>query len=200
MSSIQATAALPTTTRRQVQAADVAILTRIYDADVNLAVWQRSLSQQVSAYANWLLEQPLGFSWQEAIGVSQALPRAQEALPAHEHKEAFVADLAEIIDMYCCLFELDAVGLRLRVLGRAMCPKFHSDRVPCRLVTTYGGAGTQWRSQQSGDDADVQQISDGAVALLKGDAWRGNEGQGLLHRSPALAPRQKRLLLTLDFG
>ena len=42
------------------------------------------------------------------------------------------------------LFELKSVGLRLTALGHAMCPRFHVDRVPCRLATTYFGSATEW--------------------------------------------------------
>lgn len=36
--------------------------------------------------------------------------------------------------------------------------------------------------------------------LLKGDGWHNNEQAGLVHRSPALASNEKRLVLTLDFS
>jgi len=42
-------------------------------------------------------------------------------------------------------------------------------------------------------------LSTGDVALLKGESWLGNEGGGLVHRSPGLSNKKKRLLLTLDF-
>ncbi len=102
-----------------------------------------------------------------------------------------------------------------------MCPKFHVDRVPCRLVTTYSGVATEWLSHQrvdraklgvgsqsladdeSGlyrDNKDIQQLNSGDIALLKGEAWLGNEGGGLVHRSPDINNQNKRLLLTLDFN
>jgi hypothetical protein len=38
-----------------------------------------------------------------------------------------------------------------------------------------------------------------AVGLMKGENWDGNEGQGLVHRSPQpTAVQPRRLLLTLD--
>ena len=37
------------------------------------------------------------------------------------------------------------------------------------------------------------------VALLKGESWGGNQGAGLIHRSPQILEEKKRLLLTLDF-
>ena len=101
-----------------------------------------------------------------------------------------------------------------------MCPKFHVDRVPCRLVTTLLGTATEWlpndkvnRSKlgaggkgladsDSGimqSPLDIKQLNPGDVALLKGEAWYNNEMRGLVHRSPMVLNNEKRLLLTLDF-
>ena len=49
------------------------------------------------------------------------------------------------------------------------------------------------------DNALIEQIVSGEVALLKGEKWHGNEGFGLIHRSPQLAPGERRLILTLDW-
>ena len=46
---------------------------------------------------------------------------------------------------------------------------------------------------------DIQQMTLADVALLKGEAWQGNQGAGLVHRSPALPKGQHRLFLSLDF-
>jgi hypothetical protein len=48
--------------------------------------------------------------------------------------------------------------------------------------------------------SDVELMNVGDVALLKGEAWQGNEGRGLIHRSPINSGGHKRLLLTLDFA
>jgi len=130
-------------------------------------------------------------------------------------------DITEIVDMFCCLFDLKQVGLRLTTLNRAMCPKFHVDRVPCRLVTTYNGAATQWLPHQtvnreklgaggqgkSDEESglydtqnEIKNLNIGDIALLKGESWIGNEGAGLVHRSPTATNNEKRLLLTLDFN
>ncbi|MEF1229663.1 DUF1826 domain-containing protein, partial [Vibrio fortis] len=50
------------------------------------------------------------------------------------------------------------------------------------------------------DESDVQQLSCGDVALLKGGARIGNEETALVHRSPMVSARENRLLLTVDFG
>ena len=101
-----------------------------------------------------------------------------------------------------------------------MCPRFHVDRVPCRLLTTYHGIATEWiphtfadrKKLGSGNQGmsdeqsgliqtlnEIQQLNTGEVALLKGEAWEENEDKGLIHRSPILQNGSKRLLMTLDF-
>jgi hypothetical protein len=100
-----------------------------------------------------------------------------------------------------------------------MCPRFHFDRIPCRLVTTYHGKATEWLphrvvdrsklgngNQGQPDDKsglfhhknDIHRLKEGDVALLKGEKWQGNEGAGLVHRSPPVLSGEYRLLLTLD--
>lgn len=123
--------------------------------------------------------------------------------------------------MFQCLFDADTIAVRLVRLQRAMCPRFHTDKIPCRLVTTYHGTGTEWLGEDaitreylghgangrpdhsSGlikEGASVQRLNPFDVGLLKGDAWPENEGHGLVHRSPAADENDRRLLLTLDFA
>lgn len=78
-----------------------------------------------------------------------------------------------------------------------MCPRFHVDHVPARLICTYAGPGSEWLTAP--DAVQVEQLSTGYVAVLKGERWLGNEGHGLVHRSPAVPAGQRRLMLTLDW-
>ena len=101
-----------------------------------------------------------------------------------------------------------------------MCPRFHADNVKCRLVTTYIGPATQWLSHhkvnraklghgnegktdaESGlfsKNSDIQQLCPGHIALLKGESWDGNQGAGIVHRSPHEEGNYKRLYMTIDF-
>jgi Protein of unknown function (DUF1826) len=125
--------------------------------------------------------------------------------------------------MFSHLFELENVGLRFGMLDKAMCPKFHVDHVPCRLVCTYGGIGTEFLqdtfvnraklgSGSGGLSDDVSGLIKGdmdaistmpayGIGLLKGSKWEGNEQNGAVHRSPKLSEKSpRRLLLTLDFA
>ena len=196
------------------------VLTQIYEQDINLSCYQRSLSPLVIEYSQ-ILKESSHLNIRSVVTMKALEDQLFSLLPDHSAKAAFVADLMFIIEMYACLFELDEVGLRLQVLDRAMCPRFHTDKLGCRLVTAYQGAGTEWLDEhyldrsklgagngglpdeKSGLYADQEQINQatvGDVLLLKGDGWFGMEGKGVVHRSPAVPSGQKRLVATLDFA
>jgi len=205
--------------RRAVESPNTDALAEIYQEDVNIAIWQRSLSPSILSAARGLLCSNHLFRISTPVAPENTFERINEALGSGEQAQLLSRDVEEIVSMFCYLFELEEVGLRLTTLDRAMCPKFHVDRVPCRLVTTYSGIATEWLAHDIVDRAklgtgsqgksdadsglyqhqsDIQQLIAGDVAVLKGESWVGNEGAGLVHRSPNLANQEKRLLLTLD--
>ena len=51
----------------------------------------------------------------------------------------------------------------------------------------------------SDSENDIKQLETGHVALLKGESWQGNEGAGIVHRSPHSDSNYRRLYLTIDF-
>lgn len=186
-------------------------LTDIYQKDIAMAVWQRELDKRVQEYAQTLLALTPCFQTRFAKSPAHVSEELKKTLPLNENREAFIDDVDLVVDMFSCLFELDSVGLRMTVLNRAMCPKFHVDRVPCRLISTYAGVATQWHSCEQVQrfdngtlepfpDATPYNLCTGDVALLKGEAWDGNEGKGLVHRSPSASEDTRRLVLTLDFA
>ncbi|BFM11222.1 DUF1826 domain-containing protein [Simiduia litorea] len=186
-------------------------LTEIYRSDVNIAIWQRDLNTSIAHYAQYLMA--VSPHWrtrfiQQPEKVAQQLGKE---LPLATSRQAFIDDVAVVVEMFSCLFELEQVGFRMAVLRTAMCPKFHVDQVPCRLISTYAGAGTQWhkpeqmhRSSQASLNPRVnighENLRVGDVALLKGETWEGNSGRGLVHRSPPASDTEPRLVLTLDFA
>ena len=202
-------------TRYQHQGPTPKTLTRILDDDTNLAVWQRQLPLHISEFAQLLLSlnEPLAESVCLELVSEDAEPDLTGLASGFrdlEGYEGFIADLKWLVSAFACLLGAKRIGLRLRVLDKAMCPRFHVDHVPVRLITTYAGVGSQWLKegvmdrQQLGQanaepHAQIQQLSSGDVALLKGEKWHGNEGFGLIHRSPQPAAGQRRLILTLDW-
>lgn len=201
----------------QVQGDTPKVLTEILDDGVNLALWQRQLPAHIADFGRLLLSlnQPLAESLSLEMPGDDAEPNLHGLASGFsdlEGYEGFIADVSWLVSAFACLLGAQRIGLRLRVLDKAMCPRFHVDHVPVRLITTYAGIGSQWLKEgamdrrqlgkpdaEPQDDSLIQQIASGEVALLKGEKWHGNEGFGLVHRSPQPAPGERRLILTLDW-
>ena len=197
------------------------VLTQIYQPDINIAVLKRKLSTPITNYVASLAEARPQFALRSVINAESATEQLAQLLPELTHQAAFVEDLSLLAEMYAYLFELEEVGLRLAVVHRAMCPRFHIDKLGCRLVTSYHGAGTEWLANDKVDraklghgsqgmpddssglyqnEADIQKAQAGDVLLLKGEGWFENEGKGIVHRSPTVAHGEWRLLVTMDFA
>lgn len=181
-------------------------LVEIFDAGVQVCVWQRELDPSVSAYLAGL--DRAGTLQSIAILSTEGRPQLA-GLPAEPGRAALVDDLSLLNEITCDLLGCPAVGLRLARLGHTMCPGWHIDRVGLRLVCTYQGPGTQWLDDQCIDrgtsslermaHAAFIQASPGDVVLLKGALWQDNERLGAIHRSPEIADgASARTLITLD--
>lgn len=202
---------------KQVSSEQIDVLSEVLRDDVNLAVWQRQVPAQVSDFVMALLakDEPLG----QSIVLELASPDSAlnlSGLVDHYSnlpgQAAFLQDLSELVGAFACLFDATRIGLRLRILGKAMCPRFHVDHVPVRLITSYAGVGSEWLREgvmkrchlgnptaEPSDPALVERAEMGHVLLAKGEKWIGNEGYGLIHRSPQPPNGMVRLLLTLDW-
>lgn len=180
------------------------VFTRIYEEGCNLTCWQRDAAPEIEQYISQLPEnRALNIRIIQSL---ETLPaQLERQLPAGEGREALIDDICLLVDMFSCLFEQEEVGLRLALLTGAMCPRFHVDHVPCRLVTTWQGPATQWLDSKLADvdnldaPASWKELSTADVALMKGDGWYNNAGNGFVHRSPAVPEGQRRLFMSLDF-
>lgn len=199
---------------RQVLGESPQVLGEALQDGVNLAVWERQLPAHIADFASLLLSlnQPLAESFTLELcddGQLPALPAVARGYADLTGYDGFVADVAWLVGAYACLLDARRVGVRLTALDNAMCPRWHVDHVPLRLLTTYAGPGSEWLEEAVDkrvqplpaevEPAGVRQLGCGAVALLKGEKWLGNEGCGLIHRSPALANGERRLILSLDW-
>lgn len=192
-----------------------AVLTEILEDGVNLALWQRRLPLHIADFGNLLisLNESLADSFVIELDSDEAEPDLRGLASGFcdlEGYAGFVADVSWLVSAFACLLGAKRIGVRLRMLDKAMCPRFHVDHVPVRLITTYAGIGSHWLREGVMDrrrlgradaepQAHIEHIHCGEIALLKGEKWHGNEGYGLIHRSPSLANDQRRLLLTLDW-
>lgn len=196
------------------------IFADIYRPDVNIVIWQRQLADTLCAAVDQLINSKQLKPVEIAVAPENTYDELTGILGDSEAASILSQDIALQVDMFCCLFDLKRAGLRLTMLDKAMCPRFHVDKIPCRLVSTYQGVATEWLAHEHVDrtklgagnnglkDEDsglfdksehIQQLTQGDVALLKGENWQDTEGAGLVHRSPAVKNNIQRILLTLDF-
>jgi len=194
--------------------------------ELNFVCWHRPVDPELRRYAAEVLcRRALAYHGEVAVAdlatwQPEGLPIAAELPPGCDPQVAagFVADLRQLAQCFAELTGATRLGARLLRLSAPMCPRFHTDLVGVRLLTTYYGVGTEWLQESQVDrrwlgeaghgrpdsrtgvlrpGAVVQRVPEFAVALLKGDAWPGNLGFGAVHRSPK-PDGQARLLFSLD--
>lgn len=184
----------------------IAQLAEIYDPAIQVCSWQRTFDVNISSYVT-------GIAGQHKLQMTEVVnsnnrPRLVD-LPGGNGAERLRDDVDMLAEILCDLVDCPSVGLRFASVASAMCPRWHVDRVPIRMLCTYSGPGTEWLDDQKIDKARLSdpEIVDGAcqravcgeVVLLKGALWQGNAGFGAIHRSPAItSSEQQRMLLTLD--
>ncbi|RUO22601.1 DUF1826 domain-containing protein [Aliidiomarina iranensis] len=183
-------------------------LSSIFKSHINLAIWQREINDRAYQYAQFLQHS----TWPQQrvlLNINEVTEHFLNVLPEAPGRASIVADIALLADMYGCLFDISQVGIRFARLTSAMCPKFHTDKLGCRLITTYAGVGSEWLKNEhvwrsdTGKvmhqaDAPVQQLNSVEVGILKGDGWADNEHGGIVHRSPQVAENDARVVLTID--
>mgnify|MGYP000510057346 CR=1 FL=1 len=133
-----------TLTRYASESVTCEAFTDIYRDDINIAIWQRKLSDELALAADEIVKTGATLKLAEVVTPTNVHTRLSNALGATSPVMKLSDDITLLVDMFCCLFDLKGAGLRLTALDRAMCPRFHFDRIPCRLVTTYQGLATQW--------------------------------------------------------
>ena len=117
------------------------------------------------------------------------------------------ADIAAICRAFGRLTGDATCVVSMSLLRRQLCTKLHVDHVPLRVMVTYFGAGTEClddatsltvsRTMAAGVHFASDAIKSAAgylkppyqtgecdIVLLKGEKWVGNEGRGVVHRSP----------------
>jgi hypothetical protein len=195
----------------------VGSLIRIFEPGVQIAWFERA---PVPAIADYLqaVARRLGSGRSRVMHAGTDLPDLE--LPDHAGKEALRCEIGWLTRMYTDLLGCPSAALRIEVLDRPMCPRFHVDRTGIRLVCTLRGPGTEWlhdgwvdrsrlgpgsrglADEESGlmrPGAEVERVPTFAVGLFKGSLWQGNAGRGAIHRSPQIDPHDApRVMLSLD--
>ena len=201
------------------------ILHRIRNAEINLAVWERTLPAEAADFCAKLAVRSSALDLDLTGAPGSMLPllaaaalftRAADDAPAHWLLE----DIASLADEFGQLADCAEVRVRLTKVSDDGCAAFHVDNLLLRVLCTYAGKGAQWAAEADvrraelglcfcsaaeanaaivPDAGSVRTMPTGAVAIFKGRLWPGAERRGLVHRShPVCCGEHARLRLTID--
>ena len=192
-------------------------LVRIFEPGVQIAWFERAPVPAIAEYLQ-AVSRCLGTGRSRVVRADDDLPDLE--LPDQVGRQALLSEIGWLTRVYTDLLGCPSAALRIEVLDRPMCPRFHVDRTGIRLVCTLRGLGTEWlhdgwadrsrlgpgsrglADEDSGlmlPGAEVERIPTFAVGLLKGSLWQGNAGRGAIHRSPQIDPHDApRVMLSLD--
>lgn len=190
------------------------VLREIHAPDVNIAVWERSLTVPV----------------QELQQVLDGLPREVRAhgcvtaiveclrdtfLASGVRAEALLKDIAMLLEEFSGTALVKDMRLALTAVNGTLCRRFHTDTNDLRLLCTYVGPGTLWLLDDAVNEealrsrdpdlhiersaGDILQIPTGHVAIIKGACYPGRSMRACMHRSTTIEESgQRRLLLRID--
>ena len=199
---------------------DSSKISEIHKQKYNISIWKRELDSIITISAKHVLLKKPQLEFSEVVQPKNIEKELTTELGSDAEMSPLYDDIKNVVQLFCDLFKLDKAWLRIDAIDNPMCPRFHVDNLKCRLVTTYIGPGTQWLQHHSvnrtklghgnegkpdeesglfSNKEDIEQLDTGHIALLKGDAWNGNEGFGIVHRSPHANEHYKRLYMTVDF-
>ena len=188
-------------------------LTEIYKDRVCLCIWENQEVDKLEHYSGFLAS--IGFQLKKVLSLD-SISEGLEVLPlapGYKEMKKWVVDLVEV---FTDLFDSRYVGLRIAGHNTPMCPKFHVDHVPIRLIQALSGPGCDWfddpkyfsvseskelelkqwidRAQCSSNNM-ISQAPSGSVVIMKGTKWK-RDTTPVIHRSPK--HEIPRLVLTLD--
>ena len=203
------TNALPARSRI-VESDDGAILQRIEDDDVALAIWHRPPKEGL---ADWLDALPAKHLPEgHFVGPAACVPARLATLcdlvelADGPERRSLGNDIAGLARLFAARTGSPDVDLRLEALDHDGCWRFHRDHVGYRLNATYRGPGTQWPPLEHAARAlraqrryrgPLNEMPRFAAGLFKGVARAG--AAAVIHRSPPVAGSgHTRLFLCLN--
>lgn len=193
------------------------VLHRILDPGVTLSLWQRLPHQAITRELSPLRASHLPDvrCWTSPASFDDDVSALlqQQGLDPLAFKN-WCSDLGWLAALFFRMSGGQDVALRLEATEDDGCRRFHVDRTHLRLLCTYRGPGTEWLTDAQVDRGaqasgapnegivrfgEPSQFEPFWVGVMKGDAYPGNAGRGLVHRSPPIAGTgQTRVLFCLD--
>lgn len=84
------------------------------------------------------------------------------------------------------------LGIQITSPQKEMCPSFHVDKLPLRIVQCFNSKGPTLKS----NIGEIIETEENDLVFLKGEMWRSDYG-GIIHRSPETD--EAREIIRIDF-
>ncbi len=198
---------------RHIISTKISDLANIYAPDVELVSIARNENKKIEAIAKNMLESGCHVEarWEQSESASDTILKSLAPKLGDDLVDAIDNEILLACETLDLLLGCSRVGIRLGTIRAPMCPRFHVDQVPCRMLTTLCGSGTEWIAANDVDrglfaksNDEQPPVSRGATtnifpsghwSLLKGGRW-DEDFFGVVHRSPRQT--KPRLFLSID--
>ncbi len=193
------------------------VLQEIVNPDANITIWERPVQAEINRELTGLGPRDLRDKRIPTSGATFGTDvrtfMLASGLDLNDFPH-FLEDLQRLADIFFSISKDLDVCFRLVTTDEDDCRRFHVDYRQLRMLCTYQGPGTEWlpeaqvnREELEGGGpneriirfGEASHLSPFSVGLMKDDAWPGNKGFGLVHRSPPVAGSgQMRVMFCLD--
>lgn len=180
---------------------DPSVLQTLGSEGVSLALWQRTLPEQLIVALDELPVERLP-QLRRRVTVRNAATAIHSACDevGAGSCATLLADVVKDLSAHAVrVLASPVLQLRLDVTDGQPCPKWHVDAVPGRMLCTLRGPGTEFGPiGPDGAPETIQRMPRGWVGVFRGALWPARELAAVLHRSPPREAGGPRLLLVID--
>lgn len=223
MNMLQATPPkLPVSSSHRETLTEAQVVAAVTDTAITSRRWHRpTLGQRASDLARWADGFPScgRFVIARRRALSNSMDELMAGICSQETARWLALDIRKLAGLYLALSAAKACRIKLDLITRQACRRFHYDYLTLRMLCTYSGEGTLWVAREDvhvpalddtagdidaqnarivPDRARVRACEAGDVLWLKGALHPDTGGIGAVHRSPFASPEKPRLVLTID--
>ncbi|QHQ35807.1 DUF1826 domain-containing protein [Algicella marina] len=195
------TFAIPRIATAMNSSTDARVLQTLGMEGVSLALWERSLPDELARELDALPPERLPRMRRRLAvrHVSRAIRQSCEDADAGACSKQLADVVQELSKLAMGVFASPMLELRLDVTDGQPCPKWHVDAVSGRLLCTLRGPGTEYGPiGPGGKPESIHRMARGAVGVFRGALWPGQELAAIVHRSPPREAGGTRLLVVID--
>ena len=90
--------------RQGIEESQSAILTEIYQEDSNIVIWKRSLASSLTLAADAIVDTMPSLEKLLVLSSQDTYSKVEKALGSSPAAAVLSEDIAQLVDMFCCLF------------------------------------------------------------------------------------------------